>query len=155
MELTFGFTGTRRGLTPQQVEGVAEVLKNFRPTEFHHGDCVGADHSAALLADALDINTVAHPPARTALRARHHSTMVMRPQPYLERNRAIVNACDVLVACPFGTEEIKRGSGTWATIRYAEKIGRELLIIWPDGERFWRAGEHGFMAMYEYEGERK
>jgi outer membrane protein insertion porin family len=50
----------------------------------------------------------------------------------LDRNRAIVDSCDVLIACPKGPEEQR--SGTWATVRYARKQKKRIVIIWPDGE---------------------
>ena len=33
---------------------------------------------------------------------------------------------------PRNHEELR--SGTWMTIRYAKKIGKKLVIIWPNGE---------------------
>jgi hypothetical protein len=38
-----GFTGTRKGMTPQQRVAFAELVITLRPTQAHHGDCVGAD----------------------------------------------------------------------------------------------------------------
>jgi len=35
---------------------------------------------------------------------------------------------------PKGKVEEWRGSGTWATIRYARKVGKPVTIIYPDGE---------------------
>lgn len=52
-------------------------------------------------------------------------------RPPLERNRTIVDECEVLVACPAGPEVTR--SGTWSTIRYARRIGRPVVIIYPDG----------------------
>ncbi|MGN6107396.1 MAG: hypothetical protein ACTHU0_19965, partial [Kofleriaceae bacterium] len=37
-----GFTGTQRGMTPQQRERVWELVRD-RQFYAHHGDCVGAD----------------------------------------------------------------------------------------------------------------
>jgi len=53
-------------------------------------------------------------------------------RPHLDRNRPIVDSCDVLLACPHGPEEPR--SGTWATIRYARKVGRKIFVFWPDGK---------------------
>lgn len=59
----------------------------------------------------------------------------MSPLPYMERNRAIVDASDVLIACPYEIVEPEFGrSGTWSTIRYALTIPNfPVVIIWPNG----------------------
>lgn len=54
------------------------------------------------------------------------------PGPYLWRNHQIVDATSALIAAPFGFEEELR-SGTWATVRYARKLGRPVRFFWPDG----------------------
>ena len=41
-------------------------------------------------------------------------------------------ATDTLVAAPKEDEEVVR-SGTWATVRYARKAGRVVLVVRPDG----------------------
>jgi hypothetical protein len=106
-------------------------------SEFHHGCCVGADATAALITseEVLDVDIHAHPGDLVALTdadALRLSDVRHRPQANLVRNKAIVNACDVLVACPKGPEEIR--SGTWSTVRYAVKQGKPVTIIWPDGK---------------------
>jgi hypothetical protein len=37
------------------------------------------------------------------------------------------------VACP-RTDQEQRRSGTWATVRYARKVGKPVLIIGRDGK---------------------
>lgn len=49
----------------------------------------------------------------------------------LDRNRDIVEAAEVLIACPDGPE--RQRSGTWATIRHALRVGKPVVIVWPDG----------------------
>jgi len=51
---------------------------------------------------------------------------------YLTRNHELVDASSVLFACPKGTHEELR-SGTWATVRYALKQHKEVVVIYPDG----------------------
>jgi predicted Rossmann fold nucleotide-binding protein DprA/Smf involved in DNA uptake len=64
---------------------------------------------------------------------RRGMTLVMHPpRSFLERNHDIVDASEVLVAIPKETEEVLR-SGTWATIRYAHKLRRRVMIIYPNG----------------------
>jgi hypothetical protein len=56
----------------------------------------------------------------------------MPAKPYLVRNHEIVDDSQVLIAAPKEfTEQLR--SGTWATIRYARKIGRTVRIVFPDG----------------------
>ena len=61
------------------------------------------------------------------------------PRPFLERNRLVVDRSHALTAVPRGFTEEQR-SGTWATMRYASKVGKRTGIIWPDG-RFQSYGE--------------
>lgn len=49
-----------------------------------------------------------------------------------DRNRAIVDGCEVLIACPREPSEEPR-SGTWATIRYARTVSRAVVVVYPDG----------------------
>lgn len=53
------------------------------------------------------------------------------PLPYLARNCVIVDEADILLACPKGPEEQR--SGTWATVRYARKQNKRIVIVYPDG----------------------
>src|SRR5688572_15069323 len=72
------FSGTRVGMTPQQMSTLTQVLKDCRyqrilesdaPLMFRHGDCVGADDTAARIAKGLDFYVVCHPPINPKLRA--------------------------------------------------------------------------------------
>ena len=54
-------------------------------------------------------------------------------EPFLTRNHNIVLFSDVMLATPKQVEEQRRGSGTWATIRYARQAEKPLAIVWPDG----------------------
>lgn len=47
---------------------------------------------------------------------------------YMKRNDALVAACDLLIAFP-RTGKSKLRSGTWATVRRADKAGKQLMII--------------------------
>ena len=124
-----GFTGTQVGMTPEQMAAVREALANPNTKEFHHGDCIGADEEAHNIAVEFHIPIFVHPPVNPNKQAFCREGFHFEPRPYLIRNHDIVDACNLLIATPRGPEELR--SGTWATIRYASKIGRQLLIIEP------------------------
>jgi len=121
-----GFTGTRLGMTSEQARRIEELLIELRATELHHGDCRGADAQAHDIAWRLGLNVVIHPPVNPRMRA--FCPGPCRPaKDYLERDHDIVDECEVLLATPRGPEELR--SGTWATVRYARKIGRRFLVV--------------------------
>lgn len=128
-----GFTGTGRGMTPRQRDEVQFWLRRFAArgaTEFHHGDCVGADAEAHELARELGYRIVAHPPDNPKSRAYCAADEVRPEAPYLTRNRAIVAAVSVMIAAPATADEQVR-SGTWATVRYTRAAGKHLFICGP------------------------
>lgn len=127
-----GFTGTRRGLSSAQYDELVGFANAQSIEQFHHGDCVGADAEAHDIFNYATPWIVVHPPIDDKHRAYRHGDVKVSPKPYIERNHDIVDECDVLIACPGSMEEEQR-SGTWATIRYAAKIGRRTLIVWPNG----------------------
>ncbi len=180
--MKIGFTGTRKGMTPEQkrsferwlgtlcIHGYADKkIKEEDTIEFHHGCCVGCDADAhALFLTVMNVvgnlsgsMTVLHPPDVTKLidekflkdaviyGAAYYTgnprrmQRVVAPTGYLARNKDIVDATDMLIACP-GAVEVLR-SGTWSTIRYARDKKKPLMIIWPDGkfktEELWSVGK--------------
>lgn len=130
--MRLGFTGTSEGLTKAQFEKLKEVIRDLNPSELHHGCCIGADYAAHEIAQALGIEVVKHPPENTCKMAECIGGSEWKPKPYLERNHDIVDATVHLLATPKENEEQLR-SGTWATVRYATRMGRPLTFIWPDG----------------------
>ena len=134
--MNIGFTGTRQGLTEPQKERLWSTLQSLQKDGavfFCHGDCIGADSAAHLMASILGLRIILHPPDRDALRAFCEADEVRKPLPYLQRNHAIVDETDVLLACPGGRREELR-SGTWATVRFARKQGKRVILIYPDGD---------------------
>lgn len=128
-----GFTGTRSGLSAFQRLALLEFLAEYQPLELHHGDCVGADAEAHLLCKALQIPVVIHPPDVDKYRAFCDSAgQVRNPKPYLDRNKDIVAESGFLVACPREEREQWR-SGTWMTVRWARRVGRPVVLLFPDG----------------------
>jgi hypothetical protein len=122
-----GFTGTRLGMSDRQREGLQELLQGLGATVLHHGDCIGADADAHHVAEGLGVPIVIHPPTNGSCRAYCKSPTIRAPYDYLKRNHNIVDESDVLIAAPEGAE-VQR-SGTWATIRYARKMGKTVHIL--------------------------
>lgn len=132
---SIGFTGTQQGMSNAQLETLRKLLDSvdaISGQEFHHGDCIGADAQAFQIAKQLDYVTVCHPPLNPSKRAFTQNSRQLPVKPYLDRNRDIVDASEMLIATPKGMQEELR-SGTWATIRYACRQRKPIQIIWPDG----------------------
>lgn len=137
--MIIGFTGTRSGMTEKQREKVLELLKGFTeeiPSELVlglHGDCVGADDDFNVCCLSENIGTLCRPCTYDSMRAHSTSQQIADPLPPMQRNRDIVAQADVMLACPPNYTEIKRGSGTWATVKFTRRAKKPLYIIFPDG----------------------
>jgi hypothetical protein len=130
-----GFTGTQKGMTDAQRSYVRTFLIRMQDKPYwmvHHGDCIGADHDFHRIVRRFGGMVYLHPPDKDVKRAFCDYDKSAEPKPYLERNHDIVDACDLLIATPGEPDEVLR-SGTWSTIRYAEKLGRMRLVVNPDG----------------------
>ena len=127
--MKIGFTGTQKGMSDLQIEEIFNILTFFKDGEFHHGDCIGSDIQAALIAKELGYYVVSHPPIIMSKRGYFdQNDKILKPLDYIKRNHVIVDCTDVLIAAPrTNIEEIR--SGTWATIRYAEKKDKEILRL--------------------------
>ena len=127
-----GITASRFGMSRSQTDELAEMLMKLKPTEFHHGMCVGGDHEAHLIAQHRDIPVVGHPPIETKYMIDYSFTplvykYVFPALPYLDRNKAIVHCVDFLFVGARGEESLR--SGTWSTKRYAQKVGCKFYIL--------------------------
>lgn len=141
--MRIGFTGTQSGMNKWQKFRVQEILEQHSG-EFHHVDCVGADEEAGEIAWNLGYRVVLHPPVIGIKRAYTKLFHECRePKPYLERNHDIVDDTQGLVAAPKELEEILR-SGTWATIRYADKRERGICVCRIDDGVTWRNSTWNF-----------
>ena len=134
--MKIGFTGTQKGMTDEQKLTVMKLLKN-RPAgselELHSGDCIGADKDFVDILDwSLFTTKIGHIPDNDSKRAFCKYNTERTPKPYLVRNHDIVDESDILIATPGEFKEQLR-SGTWATIRYAQKKGKKIVIVWPNG----------------------
>lgn len=128
-----GFTGTQEGMTSKQRNKVKSIVRKAKVNTVHHGDCIGADEQFHNIATSLGIVVHIHPPKIASKRAFClNAYMIHLQKPYLERNKDIVNSCDLLIAAPKEKEEQLR-SGTWATIRYTRKQKKDHVIVFPDG----------------------
>ena len=135
-----GFTGSRNGLTSLQKSSLKELLTKLNLVEKgHHGDCLGADVEFHDVCLEMKIPIVLHPPSNDKNRAFCQGYIAKHPEaPYLERDRDIVDAVNLIIATPAGPERLR--SGTWTTVRYARKKNKAIIIIESDGnlllERF-------------------
>jgi len=134
-KIEIGFTGTSKGITREQYVTVDRLFFSCVPDVLHHGDCIGGDEQIHKLALEHGLQIEIHPPLDPKKRAwcTGH-TKLWSPKPYIVRNHDIVDcAVNGVIAAPRTKNEQFRGSGTWATIRYARKKKRNLWIVWPDG----------------------
>lgn len=141
---TLGFTASRTGVTAVQHQCLIAILhgyqEKFKQDDYsglsvHHGDCIGGDevchHLVRLLVPAAYI--VGHPCNLPQYRAYCACDEYREEGEPLARNRNIVDEIQFLIGLPDSMVEKVRGSGTWATIRYARQTKRARLIIFPDG----------------------
>ena len=132
-----GFTGTRNGMTVLQKDLFTRIVNCFRAMgviAFHHGDCIGSDGEASAIVDivmgVVGCTIVGHPPDRDSLRGYARCDEVRDKKPFIERDHDIVDETNILIATPATLYELQR-SGTWATIRYAQRCNRPVVIIPP------------------------
>ena len=130
--MKIGFTGTQIGMTAIQCGLFLGRLRELHPTEFHHGDCIGADWNAhnIIRHHFPGCRVVIHPPIIERKRTFCAGDFVHEPLDYLVRDKNIVNATDLLIAAPKSDVESLR-SGTWSTVRYAKKTGKKVILIFP------------------------
>ena len=131
--MNVGFTGTQRGISPERLDELRNLLAHLRERGFdtlHHGDCVGADAQAHEAALKLGYRIWLHPPMDDKKRAHctdAHFTSELRT--YRARNHKIVRYTAILIAAPRGSEKSQPYSGTWMTVRMARKAGKEIFFI--------------------------
>lgn len=134
------FTGTRYDLPAAQVAALARVLRDLAPSRLAHGCAQGADEMAWRIARAMGV-PVDHYPGVGAGGSRvwrgacdvQPGDLAHAEAPMLRRNRAIVDTGDVLVACPREERGEALRSGTWSCVRYARRVGRDIVIVRPSG----------------------
>lgn len=137
LEVDLGVTGTRKGATSEQKITFRRLARLFYG-QFHEGDCEGVDVEAAAIIDDIGGYFIhVHPPASDLYRAFYTPKSphrVWEVKPYGDRDLDIVTESDVMCAISSGYKEIKRGSGTWLTIRMTRVELKPLAIIVPSGK---------------------
>lgn len=137
--MRIGITGTREGMNSRQRKQVQEALhalayeasRDGIVPHFHHGDCRGVDVEAAAIARELGFVIVSHPPVFTETRGYYGGDIEHGPKGYLERDRDIVDACDLLLVVPLQDKWQPTG-GTWYTHDYAVRVGRPVSMFYPN-----------------------
>lgn len=130
-----GFTGSQLGMSQHQKEQFVLKLFELSPTEFHHGDCVGADAEAHDIVREFfpNVQVHVHPPIYSNKRAFRKGDVMYAEDHYIPRDRKIVDSTECLIGTPKSdTEELR--SGTWTTIRHARKTGKPHFILKRNGE---------------------
>jgi len=140
--IKLGFTGTRYGMTSEQLDALVTAFESLRQCglvvgDAHEGWCVGADEQfITAVRLAMPHATIHHHPCdMKALQSKEPpqpEDIVHEEKPPLKRNQDIVDVCDLLIAAPREMEEVQR-SGTWSTLRRAVKAGKDTILIRPDG----------------------
>jgi hypothetical protein len=137
IETSVGFTGTRDGYNAEQSVKFSRLMRKF-VGEFNDGWAVGADEQAARFVDRVGGFVIhAHPPTnpkyRSDFKPRSAQIVWHEEKEYVERDLDIVVASEVMIATPRQFTEIRRGSGTWLTIRLSRAETKPLAIIHKDG----------------------
>lgn len=136
--IKIGFTGTQIGMQKLQKRAfrqlIWELIGEGNQVEFHHGDCKGADKEAHnFIVNDFETELILHPPKIDSKRAFCDFSQCREPKLYLDRNKDIVAESEIMIATPKEFAMQWKGSGTWATIRYAKQAKKPLYIIFPDG----------------------
>lgn len=130
MVRVIGFTGTRRGMTIRQKSKLTRILSDLRVKEAHHGDCIGGDEEfhdiVRLILPACRV--IVHPGPKSRFSANCKGDVILPRKPFLVRNKDIVEACGLLIACPFEWSQQYKG-GTWHTHNYAQSRGKPILLL--------------------------
>ena len=134
--IKIGFTGNRHGLSEEQKEDIKSILDKYKNIIVSHGDCVGSDtdfHNLCVTyreqhpETSLEIHIF--PPDNPTLRAFNEGDLLMKENSYLGRNLQIIKYSSFLIACPIDKNKEELRSGTWSTIRQAQKRNVKIYIL--------------------------
>lgn len=129
--MKIGFTGSREGMSENQKEQFVLLMYQLNPTEFHHGDCEGADAQAHDIMREFfpNVKITVHPPISDYLRAFRVGDVMMEPDDYIPRDERIVDSTDYLIGAPKVTTHEERRSGSWYTIRYSRRKNKLSKVL--------------------------
>lgn len=114
--MILGITGSRKF---DDMAAIEAVIADIKPTMVIAGGCAGADKMAVGIAKKAGI------PVKEFLpRFKTDPNTPYHPKWYLERNKEIVDSCDLLAAFFAGT----KSKGTKYTVDYATKTGKPVKI---------------------------
>lgn len=118
-------------MSQNQKEQFVLLMYHLKPTEFHHGDCEGADAQAHDIVREFfpDVKIVIHPPKSDYLRAFKQGDSSMTPDDYIPRDERIVDSTDYLLGAPKVTDYEERRSGSWYTIRYTRRKNKLYKVL--------------------------
>lgn len=120
--MKYGIAGSR---TRNDAETVTTFVSTLAPDDVViSGGCVGVDTWAEIAAKRRGLKTIIFLPEKPPKRAPRHEWT----KAFYARNLKIAEACDVLVA--FVSPD--RKGGTENTIRHAEKLGKKIVINYPN-----------------------
>ncbi len=133
-----GVTGTRNEITTKQIIRGIELLKLYYEKDdsfLHHGCCIGVDATMAIAALTIGYRLHAFPGPYSqyfSKLAYDISEIRHEQNDFLDRNKTIIDYSQFLIEFPARMGEELR-SGTWATVRYAEKHNVSVIVVFPDG----------------------
>lgn len=129
--MRIGFTGTRDGMSQSQKEQFVLLMQTLSPTEFHHGDCAGADAEAHDIVREFfpQVKIHVYPPRLNYMRAYKQGDILYDPDDYIPRDRRIVDSTEILIGAPKVTGDETTQSGSWYTIRYARKRQKPNYVL--------------------------
>lgn len=127
-----GFTGSKKGLTPAQLDTFARRLWSKSWAGFVHTGVGAAAQAAHFVAIARGLSVIVYTVDGTrGVFLPGERTTLMPSRPLLLARAALVESCAVLVACPSGPENTR--SETWKDILRARAERRPVVLVWPDG----------------------
>lgn len=144
--MKISFTGTQQGMTEFQKLELARLLKDeFNCSELIHGECMGADYEATEVAISVGVKifhlfpgdikakNLKYFPASEVGKAQDLSGIIYtreKEEKPTFRNIKIVDAGEILIAAP-KEHTMSVRSGTWATVRYAWRKRKKVIVIPP------------------------
>ncbi len=113
-----GFTGRAAGITRAQVSTLRKLLQELDPVEWKglHNNGEGSDQTFSEICIELGFSYELTPEATP-----------------MQRNRLLVARASRLIAVPPSDSIVKKGSGTWETIKYMWRTRKPVHIILSDG----------------------